>query len=65
MGKFFGLFYSLSEKQVEIAAALRENSLESRTVIGRGSIFVDAKDIKQTQKFKDLLLKAEEVEIHN
>jgi hypothetical protein len=61
MGGFFGLFYSLSKNQKEIAAQLRENYLESRTVIGRGSIFVEPKDIKQTQKFKELLLKAEKV----
>lgn len=65
MMKFFGLFYSLSDKQSEIAKDLRDNKLESRAVIGRGSVFVDAQDIKQTQKFKDLLSKAEEVVTSN
>lgn len=65
MDKFFGLYYKLSKEQLSIAKDLRENNIESRAVIGRGSVFVEAKDVKQTQKYKDLLSKADELMLNN
>ena len=53
------LFYKLNKRQLKIAEGLRNSGMKTRAVIGRGSVFIEAKEIAQSEKFKDLLARAD------
>lgn len=59
MGTWKLKFLSVDEQ--ELVKALKDNKLKTRQIVGRGTLVVDANEVRKTKKFQDYADKASQI----
>ena len=52
------------EKSIIDALKDKDNGSQSMRVVGRGTLVMNARDVRSSQKYKDLLTKADKIIAH-
>ncbi|MCE3046283.1 hypothetical protein [Legionella sp. 16cNR16C] len=56
--------YYDEEKEIIKALKNKDNGSQSMRVVGRGTLVMSAKDVRNSQKYKDLIQKADKIVVH-
>lgn len=61
MGNVIKWVFGQNKDEQTLIKALLDNQLNSRRVVGRGTVLVDANEVRATEKYQDMLKKAEKI----
>jgi hypothetical protein len=56
--------YFDEEKAIIDSLKNKDNGSKSMRVVGRGTLVMSAKDVRSSQKYKDLIQKADKIVVH-